>query len=209
MTGCFLALESALYALFLWRDLSGVDAAAIKYGAIALCLLFSLLYARRGGSRLMPAAMALTLAADTFLLLLDAHYGVGVALFCGVQGLYLLRLLQENGGRSLWLLRLGLTLPAWAALGLLGLLTPLNALAGLYFVNFLVNACQALGRREKLFALGLWLYLLCDVCVGIWNQPSLFPAALSGFARVGMWLFYLPGQVLLVLSGRKREEKDP
>lgn len=207
MTVSFLGLESALYALFLWRDLSGGNATGIKYATISLCLLFSLLYARRGGSRLMPAALALTLAADTFLLLLDAHYGVGVALFCGVQGLYLLRLLRENGGHSLWPLRLGLTLLAWAALWYLGLLTPLNALAGLYFVNFLVNACQVLTLQEPLFALGLWLYLLCDVCVGIWNQPELFPAALSGFARVGMWLFYLPGQVLLVLSGRKKKEK--
>ena len=32
------------------------------------------------------------------------------------------------------------------------------------------------------------------------NQPSLLPG-LAGAAQVGMWLFYLPGQVLLVLSG--------
>lgn len=208
MTGSFLGLETVLYALFLWRDLSGGSAAAIKYGAIALCLLFSLLYARQGGNRLMPLAMTLTLAADTFLLLLDAHYGIGVLLFCCVQGIYLLRLLRETGGKSLWPLRLGLTLLAWAALWYLGLLSPLNALAGLYFVNFLVNACQALPLREPLFALGLWLYLLCDVCVGIWNQPELFPVVLGSFARVGMWLFYLPGQVLLVLSGRKKKEES-
>ena len=74
-------------------------------------------------------------------------------------------------------------------------------LAALYFVNFLVNACQSLTlRSERLFAAGLWLFLLCDVCVGLRNQPSLLPG-LAGAAQVGMWLFYLPGQVLLVLSG--------
>ena len=29
----------------------------------------------------------------------------------------------------------------------------------------------------------------------------------AAFAQVGMWLFYLPGQVLLVLSGRKEPTK--
>ena len=53
---------------------------------------------------------------------------------------------------------------------------------------------------------GLWLFLLCDVCVGVHNQPELFPGWLAAFAQVGMWLFYLPGQVLLVLSGRKKED---
>ena len=79
--------------------------------------------------------------------------------------------------------------------------------AALYFVNFLVNACQSLTlRSERLFAAGLWLFLLCDVCVGLRNQPSLLPG-LAGAAQAGMWLFYLPGQVLLVLSGfPKRRE---
>ena len=46
-----------------------------------------------------------------------------------------------------------------------------------------------------------------DVAVSaVRNQPSLLPG-LAGAAQVGMWLFYLPGQVLLVLSGfPKRRE---
>ena len=83
--------------------------------------------------------------------------------------------------------------------------TPLNLLAAVYFTNFLLNACQAVPLHSPLFSVGLWLFLLCDVCVGIRNQPELFPGWLAAFAQVGMWLFYLPGQVLLVLSGRKGE----
>ena len=157
------------------------------------------------GSRLMAAAMALTLGADTFLLLLNDWYGAGVALFCGVQGLYLVRILRRFG-RSLWGLRLFLVGAAWAGLWALGLLSPLNLLAAVYFANFLVNACQALSLSMPLFAWGLWLFLLCDMCVGVHNQPELFPGWLAAFAQVGMWLFYLPGQVLLVLSGRKKED---
>lgn len=205
MTAAFLGLEAALYAAFMTLDLTGGSGDPVKYASIAVCLVFSVLFARRGGSRLMAAAMALTLGADTFLLLLNCWYGAGVALFCGVQGLYLIRILRRCG-RSLWGLRLFLVGAAWAGLWALGLLSPLNLLAAVYFANFLVNACQALSLSMPLFAWGLWLFLLCDVCVGVHNQPELFSGWLAAFARVGMWLFYLPGQVLLVLSGRKKED---
>ena len=42
---------------------------------------------------------------------------------------------------------------------------------------------------------------MCDMLVAVSQFPSLFPAPLSSVAQVGMWLFYLPGQVLIVLSG--------
>lgn len=207
VTAAFLGLEAALYAVFLTMDLTGGSGDPVKYASIAVCLVFSVLFACRGGSRLMPAAMALTLGADTFLLLLNDHYGAGVALFCGVQALYLVRICRRNGGRTLWPLRLVLVLGAWAGLWALGLLSPLNLLAAVYFTNFLLNACQAVPLHSPLFSVGLWLFLLCDVCVGIRNQPELFPGWLAAFAQVGMWLFYLPGQVLLVLSGRKEPTK--
>lgn len=113
---CFVALEAALYLLFLALDAFSAGGDGVKYLTIVVCLLAAVWSARHGGSRLMAWAMAFTLAA------------------------------------------------------------------------------------------GLWLFLLCDVCVGLRNQPSLLPG-LAGAAQAGMWLFYLPGQVLLVLSGfPKRRE---
>ena len=202
----FLGAQGVLYVLFLSRDLAGAGegTAPLKYAAILLCLLFSLRGSLRGGDRLVTAALALTLGADTFLLLLNCRYVLGVALFCAVQGLYLLRIRGQNGGNSLWPLRLALALLALLALRTLGMLTPLNALALVYLVQFGCNAVQSLaltGPRAQLFSGGLVLFLCCDLCVGIFNQPELFPGALYRFARVGMWLFYLPSQVLITLSG--------
>lgn len=194
---CFVGLETALYLLFLALDAFSTGGDGVKYLTIVVCLLAAVWSARHGGSRLMAWAMAFTLAADTFLLLLDRWYGAGIALFCVVQGLYLARI-RRACGRTLWALRTGLVPAAWVLLNALGMGTALNLLAALYFVNFLVNACQALTlRSERLFAAGRWLFLLCDVCVGLRNQPSLLPG-LAGAAQAGMWLFYLPGQVLLV-----------
>ena len=187
---CFVGLETALYLLFLALDAFSAGGDGVKYLTIVVCLLAAVWSARHGGSRLMAWAMAFTLAADTFLLLLDRWYGMGIVLFCVVQGLYLARI-RRACGRTLWALRAGLA-AAWVLLNALGMGTALN---------LLVNACQSLTlRSERLFAAGLWLFLLCDVCVGLRNQPSLLPG-LAGAAQVGMWLFYLPGQVLLVLSG--------
>ena len=187
-TAWFLGAEGALYAGFLALDLlapgSGWDM-PLKYGGIALCFLFALARSGTGEGKLVCTALALTLAADFLLLVLDARYALGVALFCGVQGLYLARL----------------TAAALLAAALLGLLSPLNALALVYFPELVCNAAAALslGRRGRLFGLGLLLFVGCDVCVGLHNLTGT-PAPLAAFAQVGMWLFYLPSQVLIVLS---------
>lgn len=197
---CFVGLETALYLLFLALDAFSTGGDGVKYLTIVVCLLAAVWSAQHGGSCLMAWAMVFTLAADTFLLLLNRWYGAGIVLFCVVQGLYLARI-RRACGHTLWVPA------AWVLLNALGMGTALNLLAALYFVNFLVNAFQSLTlRSERLFAAGMWLFLLCDVCVGLRNQPSLLPG-LAGAAQVGMWLFYLPGQVLLVLSGfPKRRE---
>lgn len=201
----FLLVQTAAYGSFLYLDAigEGTGATAIKYLSILLCLLFTLFSAAGGGDRVVAGAMALTLGADTFLLLLNRDYGAGVLLFCLVQGLYLARILRENGGRGHWTVRLLLTVGALALLAALGILTPLNALALAYFSNFLCNTIQSWalpGRRLRLFSLGLTLFLCCDICVGVFNSPGIAPGWLERFSGIGMWLFYLPGQVLIALS---------
>lgn len=201
----FLTVEAILYAAFLIWDLTvgGPGSNPIKFAGILLCLAYSLYLSRQGGCRLVSAALALTALADVFLLLLNAHYALGILLFCGVQGLYFIRIVR-GGGRNLWGLRLGLFLLSLVVLNLLGLLIPLNILALFYFTNFFCNALASLscsGRSMRLFSIGLWLFLCCDVCVGLFQNPQLVPPAMSPFVSVGMWLFYLPAQVLITLSG--------
>ena len=70
---CFVGLETALYLLFLALDAFSAGGDGVKYLTIVVCLLAAVWSARHGGSRLMAWAMAFTLAADTFLLLLDRN----------------------------------------------------------------------------------------------------------------------------------------
>lgn len=213
VTAVFLGLELALYAAFLALDLTGQGGATIwlKYAGVLLCLAFSLWCALRGGDRLVPPALALTALADLFLLVLDRWYPLGVVIFLFAQSAYLIRL-RLASGRAWWPVRAGVPLLAALALYALGQATALDLLAGLYFSQLAVNAVLAWtqpGRRWRLFALGLSLFICCDLCVGAFNSPGLVPAGAYRFAQVGMWLFYLPSQVLIALSALPEKEAVP
>ena len=200
----FLAAEGALYLAFLALDLTGRGGASVplKYGGVLLCLLFALACALRGGDRLVPLALALTAGADWFLLVRNDRYSVGIALFLCVQTVYSLRL-RGHGTSAAYPLRAGLALAAGLGLYALSLASPLNLLAALYFSQLLSNTVLAWtqrGRRWRIFAVGLTLFVGCDICVGLFNVLSaaspLYPAV-----SVGMWFFYLPSQVLIAMSG--------
>lgn len=202
----FIAVQAVLYVSFMLLDIMGAgDSRWLKYASIALCLAFSVFLSARGGKKLVTAALGFTLAADTFLLLLDSSYAVGVALFCVVQALYFVRIYRANGRRAAIPARLALLLAAVAIVCISGLMSPLNLLVCFYFTSFLCNAAQSMSIKNTLFSLGLILFLCCDICVGVHNMPGLLPASLQSFADIGMWMFYLPSQVMITLSGSKIE----
>lgn len=205
----FPAAAGALWLVFLLLDLTRLgDSTWVKFAAICLCAAAALTGAKSRDGRLVALALGFTVGADVFLLLLDRDGGdqvIGVCLFLVVQLLYAYRLYCLGGKTSRWFfprlalscLLAGLTLfPLWCA--------------GVYFLNLCCNTVQAWLLKRKRpgekplsrFAWGLLLFVGCDVCVGLWNVSALLPTALAEFSRVGMWLFYLPSQALIVLSQR-------
>lgn len=203
----FLAIESFLYVVFLSLDLIGQYQASIgwKYAGILLCCFFSLSYQNKG--KLVPAALTLTALADLFLLVLDQYYIFGLLLFFFVQMIYAVRLHQLN---SPWFAVARIMSPVFVFIILYaaGFINPINLLAALYFTQLILNAISAwAGRKNTLFAIGLTLFVCCDICVGAYNVPSLVPAALYEACYIGMWLFYLPSQVIITLSSIEPYEK--
>lgn len=203
-----LCVEGLLYAAFLTMDVLQIGPPTIpmKYAGVLLCVAFALWAAHQGGDKLVPIALALTACADWFLLVRNDHYAVGVLIFLCVQTVYLLRLRRAGAGTAYWL-RAGLALLVGLSMYGLRMATPLNLLAGLYFSQLLSNTILAWtrrGRRWRLFAVGLTLFVGCDLCVGLFNaglsSPGLYRAV-----SVGMWLFYLPSQVLIALSALHEE----
>lgn len=213
-TSILVGTEALFYLLFLTLDLMNTGAVwskSLKYASILLCFVWVWSRARSFDGRLVGTALGFTLLADLFLLVLDRWYLAGLWAFCVVQGLYFIRilLLRRRGMRASLLLRGLLALAAAGGLAALRILEPLTAAAALYFSQLAANALESLtlGRQYARFTLGLFLFVCCDLCVGLHNLSSFLPAAgqgwLFGFARVGMWLFYLPSQVLITLSVRK------
>ncbi len=205
----FPTLAEGLWLVFLFLDLSGMSGSTwVKFAAICLCAATAWTGAGSPDGKLVSAALTLTVCADIFLLLLNRDVTdrlIGVGIFIVVQLLYAYRLYRLRGNTfSRWgLVRLlaVLSLPG-PALGPHGWL---YALTAIYFLNLCVNTAEAFALKAPKplgrFAWGLLLFLGCDVCVGAWNL-GLF----GDFARVGMWLFYLPSQVLIVLSQPPRTE---
>lgn len=210
----FVLAEAGLYIAFLWLDLFHPSSwwdIPLKYLSILLCFCFAAFTGRGRDGRLMKLALGFTLLADLFLLVLDRWYLAGVACFCVVQLLHLIRIAGMRPKRLPLRLALRGALAA-AALVLaaaLGALDPLTALSLFYFTQLAVNALESLtlGHAFRGFSVGLFLFLCCDLCVGLQNLSAWFPAAggpLVDFARVGMWLFYLPSQVLIALSVERK-----
>ena len=202
----FLPVEGVIYACFLLLDLTGHgdQTVPIKYAGIVLCLGFSLL----GEDRLVPLALALTAGADWFLLVRNDCYPLGIGLFLCVQTVYFVRL-RAAGADGGYFLRAALSLGGGMAVYALHMASPVNLLAALYFSQLLANtllAWRLRGGRWRTFALGLTLFVGCDVCVGLFN---VLPAGsrLYQAASVGMWLFYLPSQVLIALSALAEKEE--
>lgn len=196
----FFITEGAVYAAFLTLDLLGLSRHALwlRYAGILLCPAFAL----RTGSRLTAAAQLLTAFADWFLLIRNDRYILGTLLFICVQALYALRLTRAGAGAA-QRLRLLLAAVCLCVLHMAGLSTPLNALAAVYFSQLLANTVLAWRLpRMRFFPLGLTCMTCCDICVGLCNLPSVVPVC-SPAAFIGIWLFYLPSQVLIALSAKE------
>lgn len=221
----FPLLAGLLWAVFLTLDLTGLaDSTWVKFAAVCLCCGTALTGAKTADGRLVAAALCLTVAADWFLLVRNDHYEPGIGIFIAVQLLYALRLwlLREKricyAGLLLRLLCVLLSgLPyfflfdGWwegpprttLSLSLQSLFSVWLSL--LYFSNLVINTAEAfsLGPKARRFAWGLLLFVCCDLCVGACSL-----GLLTSFTWWGSWLFYLPSQVLIVLS-QEPEKGDP
>lgn len=208
----FPLLAGGLWVAFLFLDITNMaDSTWVKFVGICLCCVTALFGAKTTDGRLVALALCFTVGADWFLLVRDDHYTLGVSLFIVVQLLYASRLYRLRGNYpacpGLEFRGITLILLIFGLLGrhaTCGAFSPADAALPLfYFLNLCINTAEAfaLGKPHRAFAWGLFLFVCCDICVGAWNL-----GLLPGFTRVGMWLFYLPSQVLIVLSQEQEKE---
>lgn len=209
----FILTGIIIYICFLTvHAVTGKDPVILKYSGILLCLAFAVYgcFFKKGDNKFIAPALFFTAVSDMFIFVINDFYEVGVAVFILTQYTYFLRInynLERNGFVPL-IIRGAVCIAAIIALTLFGGLVPLTMLAAIYFVFLVANAVESV-RLIKLrpsfilFFIGLILFIGCDICVGLNNFASFgiaLPAALKNFVKYAMWAFYLPSQVLIVLS---------
>lgn len=208
----FLMTEAVLYGLILTSG--GKLLIWSEYISIILCFLFSLFCFQKP---LLIGGLALTLCADFCLVICDPIQQLwGMVFFLGAQCLYAILLHRQRLPRGLLAARIGLSVAVEAvAVAILGENVDALALVSmLYYVNLIMNMICAFVRfrNNRLLAVGFMLFILCDTVIGLqvaaggylpiaegsWLHSLIF----SGFHL--SWFFYLPSQVLIALSGRKK-----
>lgn len=223
----FVLLECFIYIAFTILDIGFGDpslmrfSVALKLLSIAICVVFlsRLAFANPENSdaRLMVLVMGFTLASD-IILLLTRQFTVGLILFVIVQSLYSIRIQKR------FIVGWAFIKGAFFIICLLFFMQRMPerlnyalmlALGAFYALLFLWNILAITIRKSnndydrRLFLVGLVLYALCDINVAIYNFPSFFESnalmsRIYAFSGLAMWLFYLPGQVALTLSVRRK-----
>lgn len=192
MKKLFISIEIVVYLSFILCDLLYIESYLIKYFGIIMCLFFAIY----NKDRYKSVAMTFTLIADLFLLVINDYYEIGVFSFIIVQVTYALLIdkIINNKTSSIYI-RIIIQTIGLILLALFDLINLLNVFVILYFSNLLVNTLLSYSTKNKLFAIGLTLFVCCDICVGIHNIIQT-----NNAVSFLIWFFYLPSQVLIVLA---------
>ncbi len=184
---------------------------------------------------LLQTALFFTLISDLFILVLD-YYFYGVLTFILVQQLYSIRLAIKNATLNLKIIKPGRSKSGSSSfifylkrllfqsvisgiilLVLLFYKVPSDRLliaSVFYFICILSNTFSAIrvtfrdrsSRNNLLYGLGMLLFLLCDINVGLFNLsgfialPKDIYSVIYFYSSILMWAFYAPAQVLIALS---------
>ena len=189
----FVIIEFIIYISFIILDLLKIDSSYIKYIGIIFCLINNVL----NKNLIISLASLFTLCADYFLLLKNDNYEIGLLFFIIVQLLYLL-FIRSKKINPLYIFRFIFSILGILILYCVNYMFFLNILVVFYFINLLFNAISSFNNKSKIFSIGLFLFVCCDICVGLHNILNY--STLYNFISFMMWVFYLPSQVLISLG---------
>lgn len=207
----FIVAEAVLFPLI---QLTPADVSAkASYLSIVLVALFAVFFTgSEKKAHLVRLGLGFTLVADYFLVLADDAELEGVVAFIFVQTVYCIYLiLNEKRQRVRTLNLISRTFLSVALTGItfivLGQDTDaLSVVSVIYYANLVVNVLFAflLGKEERIFAIGLTLFAMCDLCIGleVLTSSYLDSSTLSFFYGANLnlpWVFYQPSQVLIAL----------
>lgn len=223
LSGVFLALEG-LIAVQLFAG-HPKDYARLQFSSIVLAFFFCFVFFDSSKSYIFTQlGLFFTLISDYFLILDNAEKKTLAMLFFScAQIFYFLRIYFEDGccnrKKLHFILRIYLSLCAMLlTVAVLG--AKCDALATIsifYFTNLLLNVVFSYlnFKKSPILAVGLSLFLLCDITVGISALSMYFPTDESSliFKLINpgfdlTWAFYLPSQALIAISLLPKPQKS-
>lgn len=195
----FILTELIIYAAYLVLDITNNMpqlSSLLKFLSVCLCF-----FAVDTHIRDIKRIMALTVAADFFLVLTD-FYSIGLFLFLMVQMNYY-RFIAKTGCFPLEHFALMICVGSVLSVLINFFVMPIDIntfLAVTYFSSLVLNAVTAiklssLYNEYRYISICLCLILCCDVHVGVTNVFS--SGIWYSFGLIAMWLFYLPAQVII------------
>ncbi len=199
----YLVIQLFIYIIFIYLDINKQASYLIKYLGIIINFLYALiLYINnKKYDLLFLVALLFTAIADYFLLVTSNHYTIGVIFFCLVQTIYGHKLTSIKS----FIYRITIFISTTLILPLFNVEQSLLNICSIYsFTNLSANLYCSIIKKDTMFSIGLLLFWLCDLNVGIYNIPINSLYKLSAYL---MWIFYFPSQVIITLKGEKNHEE--
>lgn len=218
----FILIHLILYLfIYAFKIITGKTETIADYIVVIYCFLFSLVYfiiKRNSNTLIFVIAFLFTILADTNLLILDDNYELGILAFIIVQFAYFWYILKNMYTKDNYSYLIAIRLIT-IVIGVIASLIVqtdklLVCLVIIYISNLVINLIISIipRKRNLLFSLGLFLFLLCDICVGCYNIGDIIDISnTSLFYKIAnlpfniAWLFYHPSQVLLAISNYIKE----
>lgn len=218
----FILIHLILYLfIYAFKIITGKTETIADYIVVISCFLFSLVYfiiKRNSNTLIFVIAFLFTILADTNLLILDDNYELGILAFIIVQFAYFWYILKnmytkDNYGYLIAIRLITIVIGVIASL-IVQIDKLLVCLVIIYISNLVINLIISIipRKRNLLFSLGLFLFLLCDICVGCYNIGDIIDISnTSLFYKIAnlpfniACLFYHPSQVLLAISNYIKE----
>lgn len=209
-----------IYISFIYVDSFNIKTKAsmniLKYLSIVLCFLITLVWSKNSINKedlkLLQMGMFFTLIADLFLVILDYHIA-GVMTFSIVQMVYIRRYTEGKAYKIIKRLIevfILISISYFLINRYLIKFEFLIALGLFYSICILISILKSIEASKKgiypnlnkhMIVWGMILFALCDLNVGLSRIESI-----HNISSKLIWIFYLPSQVLLSLSGYKYEQ---
>lgn len=215
-----------LFITFLSMEVYGVNlnisSDVIKFSSIFLCFVISIISSPLNGQSkntfLLQLGLIFTIMADYLFLIHDDDYILAIGLFSIVQIIYSLRYREGNETeRFMRFMIIYLIIVILYKLINKNLveLDFLIAVAVFYGISLISSLKEAFflykndhtQDTNKMIFFGMILFLLCDISLGlnyILNETKASGNVfnlLKSISSISIWIYYLPSQILLALSG--------